>query len=75
MNNKFIILNRKTSLIIKIFLLNTLILTILVIWGINTLSYQNYIQLHSKLLSLNSKYYLEVLIPIKEVNQITDKVT
>lgn len=72
MINKFVILNRKTSLIIKIFLFNILILILFIIWGINTLYYQNFIQLHSKLLFYNSIYYLEVLIPVKEVSQVIE---
>ena len=71
MINSYIILNRKTSFIIKSFLVNILILIIFVIWGINTIYYQNYINLHSKLLYFETNYYLEVLVPVKEVKQIT----
>lgn len=71
MINSYIILNQKTSFIIKFFIINISILIIFVIWGINTFYYQTFIQLHSKILYLNSYYYIEVLVPIKEVNQIT----
>jgi len=71
MINSYKILNRKTSFIIKIFIFNIFILIMFVIWGINTLYYQNFIQLHSHILYFDSYYYMEVLIPIKEVNQIT----
>lgn len=71
MNNTFTILNRKTPLIINAFILNFFLLTVLVIWGINTLSYQSFLKVHSNILKIDSFYYLEVLIPIKEVNQIT----
>ena len=71
MINSYIILNRKTSFIIKSFLINILILITFVIWGINTIYYQSFIKLHSKLLYFESNYYLEVLVPVKEVKQIT----
>lgn len=67
----YIIMNRRTSLIIKMFVLNISIIIILVIWGINTFYYQSYFQIHSKLINFNSYYLLEVLVPEKEVNQIT----
>ena len=70
MIDSYIILNRKTSLIIKTFLFNILLLIIFIIWGINTLYYQNFIKLHSKFLYYDSSFYLEVLVPVKEVNQI-----
>lgn len=73
MINSYIILNRKTSLIIKSFIFNTLILIIIVIWGINTFYYQTFIQLHSKILYFDSYYFMEVLVPVKEVNQITEQ--
>lgn len=73
MINSYIILNRKTSFIIKLFLINILILIIFVIWGINTFYYQTFIQLHSKLLYFDSNYYMEVLVPVKEVKEITNK--
>lgn len=71
MINSYIILNRKTSFISKLFLFIVLSLILLVIWGINTLYYQSYIKLHSQILYFNPNYYLEVLVPVKEVNQIT----
>lgn len=71
MINSYIILNRKTSFVIKLFLINILILIIFVIWGINTFSYQIFFQFHSKILYFDSFYYIEVLVPVKEVNQIT----
>ena len=71
MINSYIILNRKTSFIIISFLINFLILITFVIWGINTNYYQSFIKLHSKLLYFESNYYLEVLVPVKEVKQIT----
>lgn len=71
MINSYIILNRKTSFIIKTFIVNILILITFVIWGINTIYYQTFIHSHSKLLYFETNYYLEVLIPVKEVKQIT----
>lgn len=71
MINSYIILNRKTSFFIKIFILNIFILIIFVIWGINTFYYQKYIQIHSHILYFDSYYYMKVLVPVKEVNQIT----
>ena len=73
MINSYIIINRKTSSIIKLFILNIFILTFIVIWGINTFYYQSFIQLHSKILYYKSNYYMEVLVPVKEVKQITNK--
>ena len=70
MIDSYIILNRKVSPIIKIFILNIYIILVLLIWGINTLNYQNFFHIHSKVTKLNSYYVLEVLIPVKEVNQI-----
>ena len=71
MIDKYIILNRKPNNIIKIFIIIIIFLTGIVIWGINNFTYQKYLLVHSQILNLNSYYYLEVLIPAKEVNQIT----
>ena len=71
MNNNYTILNRKISLVMRVFILNIIILIIFVIWGINNLYYQNFIQFHSKILYFDSFYYMEVLVPVKEVNTIT----
>ena len=68
--DKYIIMNRKTSLIIKIFIFNICILIILFIWAINTFSYQSYFYIHSKVIKFNSYYVIEVLIKEEEVNQI-----
>ena len=73
MIDSYILLNRKTPLIIKLFILNFIILLLHVIWGINTLFFHSYIQIHSKFLNFESFYYLEVLIPVKEVKQITEQ--
>lgn len=73
MKNSYIIMNRKPSIVINAFLLNILILIMFVIWGINTFYYQPFIQIHSKLINLNSFYYMKVLVPVKEVNQITNQ--
>ena len=69
----YIIMNRRTNLIIKMFVFNISIIIILVIWGVNTFYYQSYFHIHSKLINFNSYYLLEVLIPEKEVNQIINK--
>ena len=71
MLNTYLILNRKCKSIIKIFLLNVFILLLFIIYGINTFYYQTSIQLHSKILFKDSLFYLEVLIPEKEVSNIT----
>ena len=71
MIDSYIILNRKTNFIIKVFIFNILIIGLFVIWGINTFYYQTSFLLHSKILNFNSYYFLEVLIPVKEVNEIT----
>ena len=71
MIDKYIILNRKPKIIIRLFILNIFLLTGIVIWGINTFSYQNYLQIHSQISNLNSYYFLEALIPVKEVNTVT----
>lgn len=70
MINSYIILKRKTSIIIKIFIINIILLIGFIIWGINTFYYQTFIQLHSKILYFNTFYYMEVLVPVKEVKQI-----
>ena len=64
-------LHRKPRVLMKVFIFNIFLLTGLVIWGINTFMYQNYFQVHSQVLNLNSYYFLEVLIPVKEVNTVT----
>lgn len=66
----YIILNRRTKLIMNLFIFNIGIIVAFVIWGINTFYYQSYFYIHSKILNFNSYYLLEVLIPEKEVNQI-----
>ena len=70
MIDSYIILNRKISPIIKFFLLNICIISVLFIWGINNLSYKNFFHIHSKVTNFNSYYTLEILIPVKEVGQI-----
>ena len=73
MIDSYIILNRKTNLIIKCFVFNICVIMVLIIWGINTFKYQSYFHIHSKILNFNSYYLMEVLIPEKEVNQIIKK--
>ena len=70
MNTSYVILNRKPSLIIKIFIFNIIILISLIIWGINTLYYQTYLTFLSKVVNYNDKYVLEILTPISKVPQI-----
>lgn len=70
MLNTYLILNRKCKSIIKIFLLNVFILLLFIIYGINTFYYQTSIQLHSKILFKDSLFYIEVLVPEKEVSTI-----
>ena len=73
MIDSYIILNRKPSIVIKFFLLQVFFLTVLVIFGINTYTYQDYFQIHSVFVYQDSYYFLEVLIPTKEVNKITNQ--
>lgn len=71
MIDSYIIMNRKTSILVKTFLFNILFLVAFVIYGINTCYYQNYLKFHSKILNFNTLYYLEVLVPVKEVFEVT----
>ena len=71
MIDTYYILNKKCNFFIYIFILNVIILIMYIIYGMNTYTYQNYIQLHSKIIIKNSLFYLEVLIPEKEVSNIT----
>ena len=73
MIEKYIILNRTPNIIIKLFIYNIIFLTGLIIYGINTLTYQSYYQIHSQISNLNSYYFLEVLVPAKEVNKINNQ--
>ena len=73
MIDSFVILNRKPSIVIKFFLLQVFFLTALVIFGINTYTYQDFFQIHSVFVYQDSYYFLEVLIPVKEVNKITNQ--
>lgn len=73
MIDKYIILNRRPKLIIQLFILNIIFITGLIIWCINTISYQNFFHINSKISNLNSYYFLKVLIPVKEVNKIINK--
>ena len=74
MINHYLILNRKPSFIIKTFILVISFIIIAVIWGVNTFYYQNFIILHSRIKYFdNSYYFIEVLVPIKEVKQITNQ--
>lgn len=68
----YILLNRKCRPLVKIFLFNALVLLLFIIYGINTYYYQTSIQLHSKILLKDSLFYLEVLIPEKEVSTIIE---
>lgn len=71
MIDTYYILNKKCNFFIYIFILNVIILIMYIIYGMNTYTYQNYIQLHSEIIIKNSLFYLEVLIPEKEVSNIT----
>lgn len=73
MNNSYTILNRKISLIIIIFNINILLITILIIWGINSFNYQKFINIHARIINLKSFYVVEVIVPVKEVNKIANK--
>lgn len=73
MIDSYIIINRQPNLIIKLFIYNILYLIVLVIWSINTFYYHSFFQVHSQILRINSLYYLEVLIPVEEVNIITNQ--
>ena len=73
MIDTYIIMNRKTNLIIKLFIFNICILIMLFIWMINTFTYKSYFHIHSKIIKFNSYYLLEVLINEEEVNQIKNK--
>jgi len=73
MIDSYIILNRKTNTIIKIFILNIIIITVLFIWGINKFEYKSFFHIHSKIINFNSYFVLELLIPVKEVNQIKEQ--
>lgn len=70
MIDQYCILHRTPRLIVRIFFSIIIFLTGLAIWGINTFSYQSYFQFHSQILFKNSSYFLEVLIPVKEVKQV-----
>lgn len=71
MIDSYVIFNREPRIIIKVFICHIFLLLIIVIYGINTLYYQKSIQFHSQVLNLNSFYYLKVLVPVKEVNEVT----
>ena len=73
MIDSYIILNRKTNIIIKIFILNIIIIAVLFIWGINKFEYKSFFHIHSKIINFNSYFVLELLIPVKEVNQIKEQ--
>ena len=75
MIDKYIILNRKPKIITNLFLVNFFLLTGFIIWGINTFTYQNYPLFHSQIKTQNSYYILEVLVPVKEVNEIINQNT
>lgn len=70
MIESYIILNRKPNIIIRIFTINLILIICLIIWGINTYNYKTYFEFHSKLSNFDSLFYLEVLIPSKEVDQV-----
>lgn len=73
MIDSYIILNRKSNKVIRFFILNISILIIIFIWRNNTLNYKNFFHIHSKIINFNSYFVLEVLIPVKEVNQIKNQ--
>jgi hypothetical protein len=70
MIEEYCIMHRSSKFIIRMFLSVIIFLTGLAIWGINTFYYQSFSLFHSQILFNNSSYFLEVLIPVKEVNQI-----
>ncbi len=70
MIDTYYILNKKCNFSIYVFILNVIILLSYIIYGMNTYIYQTYIQLHSEIIIKNSLFYLEVLIPEKEVSNV-----
>ena len=75
MIDTYFILNRKCSVLVKIFLINVVLLLLFIVYGINTFYYQTSIQLHSEILSQNSLFYLVVFVPEKEVNVVVESNT
>ena len=70
MIDTYYILNKKCNFSVYVFILNVIILLSYIIYGMNTYIYQTYIQLHSEIIIKNSLFYLEVLIPEKEVSNV-----
>lgn len=66
----YVIQNRKPKLVIKIFVFIMFLVISLFVWGINTLIYHDFYHLNSKIKKFNSYYFLEVLVPVEEVNRI-----
>lgn len=73
MIDKYIILNRNPKILMRIFIYNIIFITVLIIWCINGLSYQNYFLIHSQIVKSKNYYLVEALIPVKEVKEITSK--
>ena len=71
MIDSYIIINRKPKFIIKIFLFITILIILLVIWAINTLYINSFINVQSHIINSNSYFLLKVLVPQKEVKKIT----
>lgn len=73
MIDRYVILKRKPPIIMKLFICIIFFLTVLVICSINTFHFLLFRQVHSQILYKNNLFLLEVLIPAKEVNVITNQ--
>lgn len=73
MIDKHVILSRNSKLIIKVYIINFFIILMLVLYGINTIKYQTFFHIHSVVVNINSEYYIEVLVPVNDVNEIINK--
>ena len=71
--DSYIILNRKSSPTIKIFLFIIITLIFIVIWALNTLNINSIIHINSEIHNVHSYYLMKVIVPQKEVNNITNK--
>lgn len=66
----YLILNRNVKRGIIIFISMVLFFFAIVIFGINTLYFHSFFHTHSQILSIDTNYFMEVLIPVEEVNEI-----
>lgn len=73
MFEKYVIINRKPKIIMKIFVYNILVLMVLSVYLSREISYTSYYSIYSYIFYSNNEYYLKLIVPIDKINLIIEQ--